>query len=114
MPYISERDPQLIKDLESVAERCYNSGDLNYVLTTICDRFTRNLKQDARASYEERQVVMGVLSCVQLEWYRRVLVDYEEAKRSLNGDVYSAALVGWDAGKIQVPENSGIFIPTPA
>jgi hypothetical protein len=55
-------------------------GNINYV-------FTRLLKKCYGDSYAELNDALGVLSAVQLEFYRRVAVPYEDQKIYDNGDV---------------------------
>ena len=56
-------------------------GELNYVICSlISNLYDRN--------YFSLNRVMGVLTCVQLEVYRRVIAPYEDKKSIDNGDVF--------------------------
>jgi hypothetical protein len=79
MPYIKkERRDNLKERLPLVA------GDLNYIISRICDEYiTRR-----GLSYGAINEVMGVLTCVQTELYRRVAAPYEDKKCRENGEVY--------------------------
>ena len=55
-------------------------GNMNYI-------FTKLLKQCYGDSYAEINDALGVISAVQLEFYRRVAVPYEDQKIYDNGDV---------------------------
>jgi len=55
-------------------------GNINYV-------FTKLLKNCYGDSYGEINDALGVIAAVQLEFYRRVAVPYEEQKIYDNGDV---------------------------
>jgi hypothetical protein len=57
---------------------------LNYVLT---DLVTDYLDQRT-PSYAVFNEVIGVLECMKLELYRRILAPYEDEKCKENGDVY--------------------------
>lgn len=77
MPYIpkSERN--------KVYEGLYkNAGCLNYKIhQVINDYFEQNNR-----NYQTINDVIGVLSCVQMELYRRMVGDYEKIKILQNGD----------------------------
>lgn len=57
-------------------------GTLNYLITKIC-------LATAPQSYTDFNAIVGVLECVKLEFYRRMVVSYEEYMKQKNGDVYS-------------------------
>lgn len=65
--------------LEAVTE-----GELNYVITKTIMAYLAA----RHTSYKSLNEVMGVIECVKQEFYRRVVVPYEETKREENGDVY--------------------------
>lgn len=83
MPYIKmeERMPQF----DAVA---INSGQLNYQITRILQRY---LEQEF--SYARINDVLGALEGAKLEFYRRVVVPYENKKIEQNGDVYNRNLL---------------------
>jgi len=60
-------------------------GELNYCITMLCLDYLA----DKKLSYALLNEVMGVLSCARAEFYRRVVVPYEQAKCDENGDVYA-------------------------
>jgi len=87
MPYIAKDDrprfdetlDELIKTLK---ERPVENvdGDINYCVTRI-------LKEVYPLRYFNLNRAMGVLSCIQQEFYRRVAAPYEDTKIEQNGDV---------------------------
>jgi hypothetical protein len=80
MPYILEEYRQGV-----LKRKPETAGELNYFITYHIQRYLGDrLRQDYTA-YNE---VIGVLESVKLEFYRRVVVPYEEQKRFDNGDVY--------------------------
>lgn len=82
MPYIPN-DERILLDIQS--RRIPSSvGQLNFVISDLLDDWMT----DRGISYASINDVMGVLSSVQAEFYRRVAVPYEEKKRSENGEVY--------------------------
>lgn len=89
MPYIKYRDRHKFKtdtkdDLdELVAKKCYNAGDLNYIISSILKRYIH----EKNLSYAVLNEVIGVLECAKLEMYRRVAVPYEDKKIEENGDI---------------------------
>lgn len=59
-------------------------GELNYIVTkAVLEWVNRN-----GISYGTLNSAIGVLECAKLELYRRVVVDYENEKIKVNGDVY--------------------------
>jgi hypothetical protein len=90
MPYIlEERKPHLDLLLRELAEQFQNRGELNYAMTRLC---CLTLLKFTDARYEDREAIRGTIACVGDEWYRRVLVNYEDDKITENGDVYEPEL----------------------
>lgn len=81
MPYIV---PAARKNLEE-GNAPSTAGELNYLITLLCMSY---LEGDAEPSYGRLNEVVGVLECAKLEFYRRIVADYEEDKMEENGDVY--------------------------
>jgi len=61
-----------------------NPGELNFVLTKIILRYI----DCHEPSYSTFNAVMGVLSCIGHELYRRMIAPYEDKKKDENGDVF--------------------------
>jgi ribosomal protein S3AE len=87
MPYIAAEDrPQYDKVLEELTTLLKKNppesidGHLNYVITKI-------IKEVYPLRYYHINKAMGVLECVQHEFYRRVAAPYEDTKIEQNGDV---------------------------
>ncbi len=55
-------------------------GRLNYF-------FTKVLKALYEPSYFNYERVMGLLTCIQHEFYRRWVAAYEESKKEIHGDI---------------------------
>jgi hypothetical protein len=87
MPYIVQhlRD-ELDADIDGLIASLKNErpefkdGMMNYVITRL-------LKGCYEEKYESLNRAMGVLSCVEHEFYRRVIAPYEDTKIETNGDV---------------------------
>jgi len=79
MPYIKPEDRFIESGL-----LCRHAGDLNFVLTQACVEYL----SDHQLCYQTLNDIMGALEGAKQEFYRRVVVPYEEAKRAENGDVY--------------------------
>jgi hypothetical protein len=60
-------------------------GELNYFITYHIQKY---LGDKLRHDYTAFNEVIGALESAKLEFYRRVVVPYEEQKRFDNGDVY--------------------------
>jgi hypothetical protein len=80
MPYIKEVDRKEILKSGTPA----TPGELNFVLTAIAELYRR----DFGDSYRTFNDIIGALEAAKLEFYRRVVVPYEDFKCDENGDVY--------------------------
>ena len=84
MPYIKQDDRMKFdKHVDALVEKLEEFGEINYVITTI---LLKMVKKKGK-SYSEFNGLMGVLSCVQQEFYRRTIARYEDLKIKDNGDV---------------------------
>jgi hypothetical protein len=86
MPYITQ-DQRLTID-ELLSDGCtyvQTPGELNYLITTVIQGYLLGKPKVGYAQYNE---VVGVLECLKLELYRRVIAEYENKKIKENGDVY--------------------------
>lgn len=87
MPYITQEErpkydevlEQMIKLLKEKSPESVD-GHLNYVVTRI-------IKEVYPLRYYHINKAMGVLECIQHEFYRRVAAPYEDTKIEQNGDV---------------------------
>ena len=80
MPYAR---PDIRADLDAGAPPT-RSGELNYVLTRVIQRFLASQPP----GYEAFNTVVGALECAKLEFYRRAAAPYEDIAKERNGDVY--------------------------
>jgi len=85
MPYIKQEDRKKYIELITLAEKIETVGELNFVITALCNNF---LAKKDDESYENFNSVMGVLECAKQEFYRRAVSPYEDIKKSTNGDVF--------------------------
>lgn len=82
MPYITQEQREELDDwLEGYDLFDLPPGELNYVITKLL------LKTEPR-TYQDYNTLVGVLECIKLELYRRVVAPYEDRKRDENGEVY--------------------------
>lgn len=79
MPYI---DP-LARD-RVAASAADTAGELNYTFTQALVQYIER----KGLSYQTINDIVGALDGAKLEFYRRVVVPYEEGKIQTNGDVY--------------------------
>lgn len=56
-------------------------GEINYLITQL-------LIETQPKTYRDYNNLIGVLECVKLEFYRRMVAKYEDEKIDQNGDVY--------------------------
>jgi hypothetical protein len=86
MPYIQKGRRQDLLNFGKIGDP-QNIGELNYVLTTIILHYLQDNGTGKRC-YEKYNSIMGALSCIQHELYRRMIAPYEDKKIQENGDVY--------------------------
>jgi hypothetical protein len=87
MPYVDKDQRALIwdEDNETVDTTfIHKIGDLNYAMTEMCKVWAER-KGHSYTTYNE---IVGVLECCKLEFYRRMVSEYEDEKIIQNGDVY--------------------------
>jgi len=84
MPYIPEDERHNLnlmgRNLGAIA---LGPGRLNFALTTAILAYL-----GPNPHYRDFNEVIGVLECIKLELYRRVVAPYERTKCSEHGDVY--------------------------
>lgn len=87
MPYIK---PERRLGLAGVPVIPQTSGELNYLITRICEEYRREAEQwhDGKKSYSILNEIIGALECAKLEYARRIVYPYEDEKIAENGDVY--------------------------
>ena len=82
MPYIKK---EIRKDFTPVKLlHALDSGELNYLFTVLI----KNYIDFHGLKYEHFNDVIGALEGAKLEFYRRIVVPYENNKIIDNGDVY--------------------------
>lgn len=84
MPYIDQQTRSWMAE----GRPATTAGELNYALTREVEDY---LKRKGGLSYHNLNEVLGVLTAVQLELYRRLAAPYEDAKRDQNGEVFKLA-----------------------
>jgi hypothetical protein len=82
MPYI-ENDQRVKFDtcIDKLATRIDTDGELTYVIYRLLLRFC-----ELRRCYSTFATIMGVLSCLKDEFYRKEIAPYEDIKIKENGD----------------------------
>jgi len=70
---------QILKYFEIVEDKD-RDGQLNYL-------FTKILKSLYEPSYINFERIMGLLTCIQHEFYRRWVSPYEDSKMKKHGDI---------------------------
>ena len=82
-PYIKHDRREYLNPLSQDFAR--NPGELNYQIIKL---ITNYLKTKSDVNYAALNEVVGVLSCVQQELYRKVIGIYEDKKEAENGSVF--------------------------
>lgn len=92
MPYINEKRRYAFNCTGGCErENPETPGELNYVLTDFVTTYLSDV--DRPLNYAAYNEVIGVLECMKLEIYRRVISRYEDWKKMENGDVYGPPLI---------------------
>jgi hypothetical protein len=79
MPYISKAQRKIVEDIGPST-----AGELNFAVTQSLLAYMKR----RGVSYTTMNEIIGALECAKIEFYRRVMVDFEQKKCILNGDVY--------------------------
>lgn len=83
MPYITkEQKGKLQEPCNGYSPQ--NAGELNYFLTEVMLKYLK----DKGLSYQTINDISGAMTESLAEFRRRITADYEDMKRSANGDVY--------------------------
>ncbi len=86
MPYIHQKDRERIKPhIDKFWGECRlgTEGEMNYVITQLLELYRRG-----GYAYSKFNELIGLLECIKLEYYRRMVASYEDTKMKENGDVY--------------------------
>ncbi len=91
MPYIERGDKLVYTDALAEIQDAFASvgagdGDLNYMLTQVAIAWMMYHKPPY--NYSLRGRVLLAFEAAKLEYYRRVMAPYEDAKIVANGDVF--------------------------
>ena len=78
MPYIPE------DERDTAIHTPKSAGQLNYAITQLLVGYAER----EGLCYQTINDIVGAMECCKSEFYRRVVIPYEEAKREDNGDVY--------------------------
>lgn len=79
MPYIKEEQRR-----ELLNRSPKNAGELNYYLIMVIGSYI----EEKGERYQTYNDIIGVLTCIQHELYRRNISTYEDEKIAENGDVF--------------------------
>lgn len=82
MPYITKVARQTVD-----AHGPTTPGELNYAITRLLVGYVMHADVPDGHTYMTLNDVLGALEGAKLEFYRRVIVPYEERKMEENGDV---------------------------
>jgi len=78
MPYIHQ------DERDSAIHTPRSAGQLNYAITQLLVGYAER----EGLCYQTINDIVGAMECCKSEFYRRVVIPYEDAKRKENGDVY--------------------------
>jgi len=88
VPYIARKDrAQYQKAIDELArlvppDRMARPGHMNYIISLLIQRVYGNSMR-----YADHNEVVGLLNCVQQEFYRRFTAPYEDVKIEQEGDL---------------------------
>jgi hypothetical protein len=83
MPYIPKKQRELFTDPATKAQR---AGELNYQMSQLVRSYLA--MHGPTPGYQTYNDVIGVLECLKMEVYIRLVRPYEDKKISENGDVF--------------------------
>jgi len=88
MPYIPQKDRApyrtIIEELAQLVpeDRAKRPGHINYLVSSLLEKvYGKEMR------YSDHNEAVGVLSCIQLELYRRKTAPYEDIKIEQDGDL---------------------------
>ena len=88
MPYIPEQDRTpyrpIVDELAAAIpdDRMKRAGHINYIVSLLIEKvYGKEMR------YADHNEAIGVLSCIQLELYRRKTAPYEDKKITEDGDL---------------------------
>ena len=85
MPYIEpERRTNLDEMIHALSARIVRPGELNYTITKLIHK---HVTWHGKVTYDILNEVVGVLEGVKQEFYRKVMVPFEDEKIRINGDI---------------------------
>lgn len=87
MPYIKPDQRPPLDEVVRALPRIGSPGELNYLLTRILIKYIKDKNVIGEVTYTNCNEAVGVLGCVGLELYRRVVAPYEDEKIIENGDL---------------------------
>lgn len=84
MPYIKPDRRELLDDpLEELAREVQTEGEMNYCIYKLACLFIAKVGE----SYDHLSLCSSAMEHAKLEWYRRRVAPYEDAKIAENGDI---------------------------
>jgi hypothetical protein len=92
MPYIKQERRTALQEvtLEELANEIQSVGEFNYIISYIANGLVFNSALDkAHLSYKNLSAIRAEIQDAADEFYRRVMVPYENSKMQANGDVYT-------------------------
>lgn len=88
-PYIEEERRKIFDHcIDYLTEEAERVGELNYIITKLLFSYIQKCADADGIDYSACNAMMGVLECVKQEFYRRVVIPYEDKKCKENGDVF--------------------------
>lgn len=81
MPYITATQRV---EIDHLGVDPTSPGELNYAITKVISNYLQN----KHCIYTTINDIIGALEGAKMEFYRRVVVPYEDKKLRLHGDVY--------------------------
>lgn len=84
MPYIKKENRDKFDiPAKEIAEKADVAGDLNYAITVLIQSYIKK----KGLNYANLNEVIGMLECCKIEFYRKIVSEYEDLKAISNGDV---------------------------
>jgi hypothetical protein len=94
MPYISREARRELEWMfhpnisEHRQTRPASPGELNYCISRLIDNYIYDTATYGKLTYAGFNEVLGVLTAIQFEMYRRLIGPYEKMCHGMNGEVF--------------------------
>lgn len=84
MPHVTQEAKDRVALVYQPKGSPQNAGEMNYLFSLIIQRYLAEFGKN----YQHINDCLGALGCASQEFYRKVVIPYEDQKIKENGDAY--------------------------